>query len=516
MLHVRGHRGGSAAVWSCRQECCDARRVRETEFPERALAPPAADGSPRRTPRRGGLPGEADRGGPSGGPMQDDWGRRGVSVSLGRGRPRRSAEKGHRGLSAMFLRAWSGPQAASSVHLSTEVPAGPLQEAGYECHSVSEFDGGGPRDHRGSLSARRLEMRAAADGEGPLRGRPCVGRPPCAPRYAVVHISGLGKVPDWLGREFQRMGPGRSPGAPGLRVRPPGRRGALGRLSCPTERHFPRTPDGPGAPRFSGGSPLSGEGERSPTRSEGLRPAPAPRQAPLSGPRRPDFHTLPLAAVGRGLGREFQRRPGGRGPRTPWARGGPGTWGYDGDPEARGSTEALGRPRLGAASLGTVTGYPMVPVGDWFGREFHRRPEAGDPSSYWAVGTWKNFNVFSQRAPGQGVRRGAGPPQVRCTGPGHSPQPPHGTSWRLARERISREGGREGARGLPGCGDLVKFSTFFQKDPGFWTHSPPRAEPQPRGLSPGYPMAPVGLSTSGGTSRRGEGRRAQQCLGCGT
>ena len=225
--------------------------------------------------------------------MQDDWGRRGVSVSLGRGRPRRSAKKGHRGLSATVPPRLVGPAGCKQRPPEHRGAGGALARGGLRFpFGQCRVDGGGPRDHRGSLSARRLEMRAAADGEGPLRGRPCVGRPPCAPRLAVVHISGLGKVPDWLGREFQRRGPGRSPGAPGLRVRPPGRPGALGRLSCPTERHFPRTPDGPGAPRFSGGSPLSGEGERSPTRSEGLRPAPAPRQAPLSGPRRPDFHTL--------------------------------------------------------------------------------------------------------------------------------------------------------------------------------------------------------------------------------
>ena len=324
--------------------------------------------------------------------MQDDWGRRGVSVSLGRGRPRRSAKKGHRGLSATVPPRLVGPAGCKQRPPEHRGAGGALARGGLRFpFGQCRVDGGGPRDHRGSLSARRLEMRAAADGEGPLRGRPCVGRPPCAPRLAVVHISGLGKVPDWLGREFQRRGPGRSPGAPGLRVRPPGRPGALGRLSCPTERHFPRTPDGPGAPRFSGGSPLSGEGERSPTRSEGLRPAPAPRQAPLSGPRRPDFHTLPLAAVGRGLGREFQRRPGGRGPGTPWARGGPGTWGYDGDPEAR------------------------------------------------------------------GVHRGAGPARARCTLPGHRHWLPYGTSWRLVRERISKEGGREGAWELPGCGYLENF-----------------------------------------------------------
>ena len=111
--------------------------------------------------------------------MQDDWGRRGVSVSLGRGRPRRSAEKGHRGLSAMFLRAWSGPQAASSVHLSTEVPAGPLQEAGYEFHSVSEgrrwWSEGPPRFSLGAQTrdARCGRRRGPAPGSA-LRRSPAL------------------------------------------------------------------------------------------------------------------------------------------------------------------------------------------------------------------------------------------------------------------------------------------------------------------------------------------------------
>ena len=76
--------------------------VRETSF-RRAPGPRGADHPAEAGPTVGVLVP----------PSEDDWGRRGVSVSLGRGRPRRCAKAGLP--PSVVLRAWSGPQAVSSV-----------------------------------------------------------------------------------------------------------------------------------------------------------------------------------------------------------------------------------------------------------------------------------------------------------------------------------------------------------------------------------------------------------------
>ena len=215
-----------------------------------------------------------------------------------------------------------------------------------------------------------------------------------------------------------------------------------------------------------------------------------------------------------GSGENFKGGREGGGPGPPGLGGARGHGDMTEIQRPGGSTEALGRPRLGAPSLGTVTGYPMVPVGDWFGREFQRRPEAGDPSSSLAVGLRKCSTFFSKELQARGSAEALGRPRFGARSPATLPSHPmvqvgdwlgrefqrreagrepgsslavglgkisdvfpkrsmildplaaqgrapakgplswlpYGTSWRLARERISKEGGREGAQELLGCG----------------------------------------------------------------
>ena len=69
----------------------------------------------RHTPSAQSPKREADGGHHLGRPVVGQLTRRGVSVSLGRGRHGGARRKGRVPLRASFLRAWSGPQAASSV-----------------------------------------------------------------------------------------------------------------------------------------------------------------------------------------------------------------------------------------------------------------------------------------------------------------------------------------------------------------------------------------------------------------
>ena len=119
-----------------------------------------------------------------------------------------------------------------------------------------------------------------------------------------------------------------------------------------------------------------------------------------------------------------------------------------------------------------------------------------------------------------------GPPELRwsagtTTGPlgracpTEGPQLSDGTSWRLARERISKEGRGEGAQDLLGYGDLVKFQHFFQKNQDFG----PTRRPEP---APGtVPLAWIPHGTSwplppGGISTMGEGRQPSSSWAVGT
>ena len=127
VLPGMGPRPPLPAVRVGRRSARRGRRVRENESPERAF------GGPRGPP--GGAGG--GRASTSGGPWQGGWGRRGVSVSLGRGSASggcpEKARLGSPGVGPSAPR--SGPQAASSVRRA-RWPAGPSPEAGYEFQSV--------------------------------------------------------------------------------------------------------------------------------------------------------------------------------------------------------------------------------------------------------------------------------------------------------------------------------------------------------------------------------------------
>ena len=101
------------------------------ELPEAPPGPRARNSSHGARPTAGG---------PGNSPSEDCWGRRGVSVSLGRGRPRRDARR-----RASPRAGSSAPgrarKAVSSVRRA-QWPAGPSQEAGYDCQSVGEWNQG--------------------------------------------------------------------------------------------------------------------------------------------------------------------------------------------------------------------------------------------------------------------------------------------------------------------------------------------------------------------------------------
>ena len=153
-----------------------------------------AAGAPRHgSPRTG-------RGRPSGFPVAlrrrtagGDGASRSRSAGVGRGGGAKT------GVSARwFLRAWSGPQAVSSVRRA-QWPAGPSQEAGYVCQSV----GVGVLEPTGG-------ERGSDEDTGPGR----VASPGLASRSERrthgSHTFGLGKVGQTLGRIFQRRGGGKS------------------------------------------------------------------------------------------------------------------------------------------------------------------------------------------------------------------------------------------------------------------------------------------------------------------
>ena len=127
------------------------RRVRETSFQKASKAPRHG------TPRTG-------RGRPSGLPVAlrrrtagGDGASRSRSAGVGRGGGAKT------GVSARwFLRAWSGPQAVSSVRRA-QWPAGPSQEAGYDCRSV----GGGAELGAPRCWTRGGSPRSQAQAESP-------------------------------------------------------------------------------------------------------------------------------------------------------------------------------------------------------------------------------------------------------------------------------------------------------------------------------------------------------------
>ena len=233
MLPRDGRRPLLPAVRFGRRSTRRGGRVRENESPERAFGG-------RRRQRR--VPeGRPTAAGSSGGPWQDNWVRRGVSVSLGRGRPRRCAEE-----AISSARGSSAPgrsrrlQAASAG--AREVPAGPLQEAGCALQSVGV---------RGRL---RVLVRVRGTLSGSPRSVP--RQPPAGSQIRAGKSWTL--VRERISQEGRRAGAPESLGRGGTSrssERPRSRR------SSPSERPLPWTPDGGCDPRlFLVLPPLRGEG----------------------------------------------------------------------------------------------------------------------------------------------------------------------------------------------------------------------------------------------------------------
>ena len=160
----------------------------------------------------------------------------------------------------------SGPQAASSVRLSTECRRGPCKRRA----SISTRSGW-PVPAPNKLVVRHARHRPVHSVMGATRdstpGKASAlghGVTHLAGRPAEVLISGLGKVGDWSGREFQRREAGAGPGRPGLRGENQRREGASRRTPSPTGGACrPLTPARwPGCTAFCSGSlPCSGRGE---------------------------------------------------------------------------------------------------------------------------------------------------------------------------------------------------------------------------------------------------------------
>ena len=156
----------------------------------------------RRVPARGGQRAAAAWGGPS----EGYCGRRGVSVSLGRGRPRRGPKR------------WFSP---SAVPPRLVGPAGCKQRPPSVCAGGALARGGlrFPFD-LWSLDAEPRGLRASRWSAFAALRRPDL--PTLRPGTRLLIISGLGKVCDCLWRELHRRGAGTEPPSSWARGRPPG------------------------------------------------------------------------------------------------------------------------------------------------------------------------------------------------------------------------------------------------------------------------------------------------------
>ena len=231
-----------------------------------------------------------------------DGASRSRSAGVGRGGARRDGS-----LRARFLRAWSGPQAASSVRRAC-VPAGPLQEAGYDFLSIC---GRSTRSHEGSV---------LHDGPLSLRSVGLTFRH-CAQARAWFIYPGWEKFAIACGGNYTGGEQVRSPRAPGLGGDLQGPGEADARPIEPDRRALSWVRDGPDDPwKIPVLSPLGGEGGPAQgLQSTGVHVARSPsagehpsRTSPAGS--RPPVHTTGMGGVCPRPWREFHSREGGKGP----------------------------------------------------------------------------------------------------------------------------------------------------------------------------------------------------------
>ena len=213
--------------------------------------------------------------------------RRGVSVSLGRGRPRRGAKTGSspRQVPPRLV----GP-AGCEQRPPSAVAGGALTRGGLRL-PIGRWSGASSRMYRGREGTRR-------PGEAPLSGRSVTAsRPEDRPHGS--HTFGLGRVGQTLGRIFQRREEGESPRP--ARAPSPTSRVPRGRGSPPVPAQVGHSLSDTRWPGWPSDSwffpPHRGEGRepaRPPEREEADPSVRCPRRCAVSG-----FHTNPTGEVGR-------------------------------------------------------------------------------------------------------------------------------------------------------------------------------------------------------------------------